>query len=240
MLIDILQDFFKSQHNYYTLGVGLCLGYVIGAGVESYKRYLSIKKSEKERLERESIPEEPDIFKLYDSDQSTLLVRYLKEFGLFAMDPALDKIKNRTATLSDSGMMAGPICAQLMALIGHVANSKKHIEVGVYTGYNLLQQCLEMKSRLGDEYLAIALDVTQGPFFLTRHHFAEAKINKKNVDFRCQPAYDSMKEMCSEKELPFGGFEDLRGTMSIFIKLFLITMVKLKTYFNNLAVTQFS
>lgn len=140
------------------------------------------------------------MIKLYKLDSNSSMKKYLNEFGLFKQADELDKIKHRTMTLPDGGMLADPICTQLMALVSEVANSKNHLEVGIYTGYNLLQQMLELREiakRDGreDDYIGFGMDVTVGPLFLTRHHFPEAGIMSDKMKLMVQPACKSFEEM---------------------------------------------
>ena len=189
-LVPLLTDFANENLPILSLAVGTAIGYSVSVAVHSFKKSQKPTKNDAK----------PKIFKFQKLDVSTTLVRYLKDFGLFKQDPALDKLKHRTMALPGACMLSDPICTQLMALLGHVGSAETHIEVGTYTGYNLLQQCIEMKERMGDNFKAIALDVSSDAFSLTKHHFAEAKIGKNCVDFRCQPAIDSLQELLSEKD----------------------------------------
>lgn len=87
--------------------------------------------------------------KLYSSS----MVDYLKRFGIFNNPEAVSNVRNRTfaelgpgPNRKDTTMMIGDtLVCQLMSLVNLTAGSTQHIEVGVYSGYNMLQQAIQLK-----------------------------------------------------------------------------------------------
>jgi len=133
----------------------------------------------------------------------TKLARYLRKYGMFENDLHLHKIASRTQSLPNARMMGDPLTCQLMALINMAQKASSHIEVGVYTGYNLLQQALQLRENNpgpDGNFMVYGLDNTVGYFFYCRHHFAEAGIYHQNVDLKIQPAINSLDEMLEEKD----------------------------------------
>lgn len=192
-----VKEFFSEPIAQKALGIGLAtglfVGYLVGQSLKSKKKSSS-KKAPKSSVSDGSL------IKLYQLDSDSSMKRYIEEFGMFKQPEELNKIKHRTMALPDGKMLADPICTQIMALVASVANSRSHLEVGIYTGYNLLQQMLELKEiakREGraDDYIGFGLDVTVGPLFLTRHHFPEAGIMSDKMKLMVQPGVKSMEEM---------------------------------------------
>ena len=172
------------------LATGLLIGYLVGGSFRSKK---SATETKKESLDG-------SLVKIYQLNHNSPMKKYLEEYGMFKQPEQLTKIKHRTMALPDGRMLADPICSQVMALVADVANSKKHLEVGIYTGYNMLQQMLELKEiakRDGraDDYIGFGMDVTVGPLFLTRHNFPEAGIMSDKMKLMVQPAIKSFEEM---------------------------------------------
>jgi len=186
------------------IATGVFLGFLIAKSTKPAKK-----------AKKEAPAPEHKLLKFYQLPASSSMKKYMVEYGMFEQAGEMKKVELRTQAEPDSRMMADPICTQLMALIAHVAQSKRHLEVGVYTGYNLLQQMLELKEiskANGDaEFLGYAMDNTVGYLFLTRHHFAEAGIMSGNVDLMIQPAVESFEEMLTGKN-KFGETLD-RGVM---------------------------
>merc|ERR1712110_63736 len=89
-LVTVLQDFTTDNLSFVSLAFGVSLGYLFSLGLHGRKE--KPKKTEK-------LSDEPKLLKFQNLDSSTYLVRYLKEFGFFNQDHALDKLKHRTMAL---------------------------------------------------------------------------------------------------------------------------------------------
>ena len=138
-----VKEFFSEPIAQKALGIGLAtglfVGYLVGQSLKSKTSSSKASKSTKPSTSSGSL------IKLYQLDSDSSMKKYIEEFGMFKQPDELDKIKHRTMALPDGKMLADPICSQIMALVASVANSRSHLEVGIYTGYNLLQQMLELK-----------------------------------------------------------------------------------------------
>lgn len=186
--------------------VAVTTSFLFGVGVTCFINSVLNKSKQKivHKLKQTILEYESKPIKTIKVGQNSkdVLTKYIEKFGMFQNDKHLDRIKSRSLTMEDGGMMADTVACQFMSLINLLINSKTHVEVGVFTGYNLLQQALQLKENNPDNnFMCYAMDTTVGYFFFTRHHFAEAKIKKDNVKFMHNPAINSLETLLEEKDL---------------------------------------
>lgn len=74
---------------------------------------------------------------------TTDLYQYALDYGVHE-HPVLQELREYTSTLPDSHMATAPDQAQFMGVLAKIAQAKKYLEVGVYTGYNVLSMTLAM------------------------------------------------------------------------------------------------
>lgn len=71
------------------------------------------------------------------------LYQYALDYGVHE-HRVLQELRKYTNTLPDNHMATTPDQAQFMGVLAKIANAKKYLEVGVYTGYNVLSMALAM------------------------------------------------------------------------------------------------
>ncbi|XXG64287.1 hypothetical protein AAC387_Pa05g2278 [Persea americana] len=111
--------------------------------------------------------------------QSNELYQYIPETSVYPREPELLK-ELRDATISHpwSGIATAPDGGQLMALLLKLINSKKTIEIGVFTGYSLLLTALSIP----DDGKIIAIDKNQEAYEIGLPIIKKAGVEHK-IDF---------------------------------------------------------
>ncbi|MBC8023154.1 MAG: methyltransferase, partial [Burkholderiales bacterium] len=71
------------------------------------------------------------------------LYTYLQEHSV-REHPVLRELREATAGMKHAGMQISPEQGQLMALLARAVNTKRAIEVGVFTGYSSLAVALAL------------------------------------------------------------------------------------------------
>ena len=123
-ILEFLQNPIAQKAIGLGLATGLFFGYLVGS---------SLKKADSKKKQVKPASADAQLVKLWKMDHNSSMKRYLEEFGMFKQADQLKQIKHRTQALPDSMMLADPICTQVMALVASVANSKNHLEVGIYS-----------------------------------------------------------------------------------------------------------
>ncbi|XP_046862274.1 catechol O-methyltransferase domain-containing protein 1-like [Xenia sp. Carnegie-2017] len=108
----------------------------------------------------------------------------------------LRRLYEKTLSMSSEiEMIADPLECQLLHLMLHLMNAKKAIEIGVYTGYNLLNVALALPK----DGKIIACDVSSDDMEIGRPFLEEAGVMDK-VDLRIQPAIKTLDELLEAGE----------------------------------------
>src|SRR5258708_7682966 len=98
-------------------------------------------------------------------------------------EPAvLQRVREETASHPHANMQISPDQGQFMALLIHLLDARKTLEVGVFTGYSSLSVALAMP----DDGRIIACDVNEEWTSIARRYWREAGVEKKN-HFRFKP-----------------------------------------------------
>lgn len=105
------------------------------------------------------------------------------------------KLRQETATLSESGMQLMPEEAQFLALAVKMLGARKTIEAGVFTGYSSLAVALA----LPEDGKLIACDVSEEWTSIARRYWRAAGVEHK-IDLRLGPAVETWKALAASPE----------------------------------------
>src|ERR1700690_2559765 len=89
--------------------------------------------------------------------------------------PILRALRLETASQPQAGMQISPDQGQFMALLIHLLDARKTLEIGVFTGYSALSVALA----LPDDGRLIACDVNEEWTSIARRYWREAGGEKK-------------------------------------------------------------
>jgi predicted O-methyltransferase YrrM len=99
-------------------------------------------------------------------------------------EPALQRrLREETALLPSSNCQISAEQGQFMALLMHLINARRTIEIGVYTGYSALSVALA----LPEDGRVIACDINDEWTSVARRYWREAGVEQK-IDLRLGPA----------------------------------------------------
>ena len=90
--------------------------------------------------------------------------------------PALQALRERTASVEGSHMQIIPDQGQFMAILAKISGANKYLEVGVYTGYSALAVTLAMPGKTAQTF---ALDIDQPTMDIAKEYWAIAKVGHK-------------------------------------------------------------
>ncbi|XP_050270327.1 probable caffeoyl-CoA O-methyltransferase At4g26220 isoform X2 [Quercus robur] len=111
--------------------------------------------------------------------QSEDLYQYILETSVYPREPDfLKELRHVTASHPRARMATAPDAGQLMALLLKLANAKKTIELGVFTGYSLLLTALTIP----EDGKIIAIDVNRETFEIGLPVIKKAGVADK-IDF---------------------------------------------------------
>ncbi len=89
--------------------------------------------------------------------------------------PILTKLRIETAKLPNAQMQISVDEGQFLGLLAKIINTKKYLEIGVYTGYSSLVMALSM----GPNGKVIGLDNNSNHIRIAQNYWAEAKVDKQ-------------------------------------------------------------
>jgi caffeoyl-CoA O-methyltransferase len=106
-------------------------------------------------------------------------------------EPAvLKRLREETASQPQANMQISPEQGQFMALLMHLLDARKTLEIGVFTGYSSLSVALA----LPDDGRVIACDVNEEWTSIARRYWREAGVEKK-IDLRLKPALATLDDL---------------------------------------------
>ena len=117
------------------------------------------------------------------------LSEYIRRVTLREPD-LLRRLREETASLPKANMQISPEQGQFMALLIHLLNARKTLEVGVFTGYSSLSVALA----LPDDGRIIACDVSEEWTAIARRYWREAGVERK-IDLRLRPALQTLDDL---------------------------------------------
>jgi predicted O-methyltransferase YrrM len=102
----------------------------------------------------------------------------------------LRKLREETANHPQVNMQISPEQGQFMALLMHLIDARRTLEVGVFTGYSSLSVALA----LPDDGRMIACDVSEEWTSIARRYWKEAGVEHK-IDLRLRPALETLDNL---------------------------------------------
>jgi predicted O-methyltransferase YrrM len=109
--------------------------------------------------------------------------------------PLLQRLREETARLPQSIMQISPDQGQFMALLIHLLDARRTLEIGVFTGYSSLSVALA----LPDDGRVIACDINEEWTSIARRYWREAGVEKK-IDLRLRPALETLDDLIAAGE----------------------------------------
>lgn len=122
------------------------------------------------------------------------LTEYLRDNSLREPEVAR-KLRQETASLSESGMQLMAEEAQFLAFAVKMLGAHKTIEAGVFTGYSSLAVALA----LPEDGKLIACDVSEEWTSIARRYWREAGVEHK-IDLRLGPAVETWTALAASSE----------------------------------------
>jgi len=104
--------------------------------------------------------------------------------------PILQRLREETASNPQVMMQISPEQGQFMALLIHLLDARKTLEIGVFTGYSSLSVALA----LPDDGRIIACDVNEEWTSIARRYWREAGVERK-IDLRLRPAIETLDDL---------------------------------------------
>ncbi|KAK1265374.1 putative caffeoyl-CoA O-methyltransferase [Acorus gramineus] len=126
--------------------------------------------------------------------QSEDLFKYILETSVYPREPEpLKELREATANHPMKMMCTTPDEGQLMALLLNLANAKKTIEIGVFTGYSLLWTALSIP----DDGKIIAIDTNRESYEIGLPSIRKAGVEHK-IDFIESPALEVLDKLLED------------------------------------------
>jgi predicted O-methyltransferase YrrM len=104
--------------------------------------------------------------------------------------PILRRLREETASNPQAMMQISPEQGQFMALLIHLLDARRTLEIGVFTGYSSLSVALA----LPDDGRIIACDVNEEWTSIARRYWREAGVERK-IDLRLRPAIETLDDL---------------------------------------------
>jgi predicted O-methyltransferase YrrM len=117
------------------------------------------------------------------------LLDYTRRVTLREPDVAR-RLREETARLPEAQMQISPDQGQFLALLIHLLDARKTLEIGVFTGYSSLSVALA----LPDDGRIIACDVSEEWTAIAKRYWREAGVEQK-IDLRLRPALQTLDDL---------------------------------------------
>ena len=122
------------------------------------------------------------------------LYAYLQAHSL-REHPVLRELREATAGMKHAGMQISPEQGQFMALLARAVDTRRAIEVGVFTGYSSLAVALAMPQ----DGKLVACDVNEDWTAIARRHWEKAGVAGR-IELRLAPAQRTLDELIAAGE----------------------------------------
>ena len=117
------------------------------------------------------------------------VLKYLRRVTVREPDVAR-RLREETAANHDAGMQISPDQGQFLALLIHLIDARKTLEIGVFTGYSSLAVALA----LPDDGRIIACDVSEEWTAIAKRYWREAGVEHK-IDLRLRSALQTLDDL---------------------------------------------
>lgn len=105
----------------------------------------------------------------------------------------LVRLREETSALPNAGMQITSDQGQLMGVLAKIANVKRYLEIGVFTGYSSLAVAMA----LPEEGQVVALDVSEEFTNVARRYWEEAGVSDK-IELHLAPATETLDWLLAE------------------------------------------
>ena len=109
--------------------------------------------------------------------------------------PVLQRLREKTAEMSNRGMQISPDQGQLMHLLAKMVGARKTLELGVFTGYSSLVVALA----LPEDGKVVACDISEEYTSVGPPFWEEAGVAHK-IDLRIGPALETLEALLTNGE----------------------------------------
>jgi len=120
------------------------------------------------------------------------LYQYLLDVSL-REDPVLKALRDETAQMDRSIMQIAPEQGQFMAMLAMLTNTRRYIEVGVFTGYS----SLVVAKALPQDGEIIACDVSEEWTSVARRYWRKAGVDEK-IKLHLAPADQTLQALLDQ------------------------------------------
>ena len=123
---------------------------------------------------------------------SNELRKYMLDVS-FRDDEILRQLREETSTLKEAQMQISPEQGAFLTILTKILNSKKTLDIGVFTGYSSLVVARE----LSDDGLVVACDTSIEWTSIAKKYWKLAGVDKK-VDLYLAPAIGTLKKLIED------------------------------------------
>ena len=113
------------------------------------------------------------------------LQQYLLDVSLHEPE-VCRRLRERTVSLSEGGMLSSPEQVQLLLLLFKMLNARSGIEIGTFTGYTSLRLTLGMP-----ELNMTCCDISEEYTSIGQQYWREAEVDQR-IDLRLAPAIETL------------------------------------------------
>lgn len=125
-------------------------------------------------------------------DVDANLLNYILDVGVVESDLA-KRLREETMTLEMARMQIAPEQGAFMSFIAQLTSAKRYLEVGVFTGYSMLN----VASGMDKGFSATACDISKEWTDIAQRYWLEAGINE-NINLHLAPALQTLKTLESK------------------------------------------